>query len=306
MKISKEPYHIPVLLEESLEGLSIQPSGIYLDLTYGGGGHTKGLLSRLGKGGRVYGFDQDSDAMLNLPDDDRFTFVLSNFRFVQNFMDYHKAPQVDGILADLGVSWHHFDDADRGFSFRFDAPLDMRMNNRSSMTAAKLLNTYTEAALAEIFRKYGEISNARRLACAVVRHRFKAPFQTTADLLACAQAVGIKHDNKKYLAQVFQAIRIEVNDELQALCEMLVQAPKLLKPGGRIAVITYHSLEDRMVKNYFKTGNIDGESHPDMYGKVNLPMRPVNHKVIKPSVDEVTRNPRSRSAKLRIAEKLSL
>ena len=275
-------YHVPVMLHESLEGLDIQPSGVYVDVTFGGGGHSREILNRLNDEGELYGFDQDADAEKNIPADSRFVFVRSNFRYLYNFMRYHGvAGEVDGLLADLGVSSHHFDDKDRGFSFRFDGALDMRMNTRAGQTAADIVNTYTEEQLADLFYLYGELKVARKLASVLVRSR------------------EIK---KKFLAQVFQALRIEVNDEMRALREMLQQTLQVLKPGGRLVVITYHSLEDRLVKNFLKTGNFEGKAEQDFFGNIRSPFRLVNNKVIVPSDEEIERNPRSRSAKLRIAE----
>ncbi|MDR3193714.1 MAG: 16S rRNA (cytosine(1402)-N(4))-methyltransferase RsmH [Tannerella sp.] len=296
-------YHIPVLFEESLEGLQIRPDGVYADLTFGGGGHSRGMLARLGSRGRLYGFDQDADAEANIPTDGRFVFVRSNFRYLSNFLRYHGETQVDGILADLGVSSHHFDDETRGFSFRFDGALDMRMNKCAGRTAADVLNTCSETALAECLSAYGELKNARRLAARIVELRAAKPFRTTEDLLAALPLPAGRDRERKFLAQVFQALRIEVNDELQALRDMLEQTLRVLKPGGRMAVITYHSLEDRFVKHFFRTGNVEGRGEQDFFGNRLTPFVPVNHKVITPSEEEIARNPRARSAKLRIAEK---
>ncbi|MCD7976869.1 MAG: 16S rRNA (cytosine(1402)-N(4))-methyltransferase RsmH [Tannerellaceae bacterium] len=297
-------YHIPVMLEESLEGLAIQPDGVYVDVTFGGGGHSREILKRLGKRGRLYGFDQDADAEQNIPADPRFVFVRSNFRYLYQFMRYHDAlEQVDGLLADLGVSSHHFDDKDRGFSFRFDGQLDMRMNTRAGLTAADILNTYTAEKLADIFYFYGELKTARKIAAAVVRAREAKNIETIEELLDIIRPFGGKDKEKKFLAQVFQALRIEVNNEMTALKEMLEQALKVLKPGGRLVVITYHSLEDRLVKNFLKTGNFQGKMEQDFFGNINSPFRLVNNKVIIPGDREIEENPRSRSAKLRIAEK---
>lgn len=298
-------YHIPVLLEESLEGMNIVPDGTYVDVTFGGGGHSRAILKRLGDDGCLYGFDQDADAEKNIPDDEHFIFVRSNFRYLYNFMRYHgEVGNVDAVLADLGVSSHHFDDKDRGFSFRFDGALDMRMNTRAGATAADVLNEYTEEALADLFYLYGELKTARKLASAVVRYRSEKKIEMIADLLEIAKPFVGKEKEKKVLAQIFQALRIEVNDEMRALREMLLGTLKILKPGGRLVVITYHSLEDRLVKNFIKTGNFEGKVEQDFFGNVASPFKTVNNKVIVPSAEEIQRNPRSRSAKLRIAEKL--
>lgn len=298
-------YHVPVMLSESLEGLDIQPSGVYVDVTFGGGGHSREILNRLDGSGKLYGFDQDADAEHNVPADERFTFVRSNFRFLYNFMRYHgEAGSVDGLLADLGVSSHHFDDKDRGFSFRFDGALDMRMNTRAGQTAADIVNTYTEEALADLFYLYGELKVARKLASLLVRSRESRKIETIADFLEVIKPFTGKDKEKKFLAQVFQALRIEVNDEMRALKEMLQQTLQVLKPGGRLVVITYHSLEDRLVKNFLKTGNFEGKSEQDFFGNFKSPFKLVNNKVVVPSEKEIERNPRSRSAKLRIAEKL--
>ncbi|WP_298552085.1 16S rRNA (cytosine(1402)-N(4))-methyltransferase RsmH [uncultured Parabacteroides sp.] len=296
-------YHVPVMLHESLEGLDIQPSGVYVDVTFGGGGHSREILSRLDNEGELYGFDQDADAEKNIPADSRFVFVRSNFRYLYNFMRYHGvAGEVDGLLADLGVSSHHFDDKDRGFSFRFDGALDMRMNTRAGQTAADIVNTYTEEQLADLFYLYGELKVARKLASVLVRSRETKKIETIADFLEVIKPFTGKDKEKKFLAQVFQALRIEVNDEMRALREMLQQTLQVLKPGGRLVVITYHSLEDRLVKNFLKTGNFEGKTEQDFFGNIKSPFRLVNNKVIVPSDEEIERNPRSRSAKLRIAE----
>ena len=297
-------YHIPVMLNECMEGLAIKPDGVYVDVTFGGGGHSKEILSRLGKKGTLYGFDQDADAENNIPEDDRFDFVRSNFRYLSNFMRFHGETEIDGLLADLGVSSHHFDDKDRGFSFRFQGMLDMRMNTRAGKTAADILNTYTEEALSTLFYLYGELKNSRKLASVIVRARETKPLVTTDEFLALITPYIGKDKEKKMLAQVFQALRIEVNDEMRALREMLQQAMHLLKPGGRLVVMTYHSLEDRLVKNFFKSGNFEGTISQDFFGNIQSPFRLINNKVITPSSEEVEVNPRSRSAKLRIAEKL--
>ena len=311
MITTAETYHVPVLLEESVGGLDIKPDGIYVDVTFGGGGHSREILRHLGPQGRLFGFDQDEDAERNIVDDERFTFVRSNFRYLRNWMRYYGVEQIDGLLADLGVSSHHFDDETRGFSFRFDAPLDMRMNKRSGMTAADILNDYSEEQLADIFYLYGELKNARRIAATIVKARVGKPIVTTNDLL---QVLGISDANgqssmvngqwKKDAAKLFQALRIEVNHEMDALKEMLSAARDLLKAGGRLSVITYHSLEDRMVKNMMRAGNLEGKVVQDFFGCTASPFRQIGGKVIVPSDEEQQQNPRSRSAKLRIAEKV--
>lgn len=297
-------YHVPVMLRESLEGLDIQPGGVYVDVTFGGGGHSRAILERLDADGQLYGFDQDADAEHNIPADPRFTFVRSNFRYLYNFMRYYgDAGEVDGLLADLGVSSHHFDDKDRGFSFRFDGALDMRMNTRAGQTAADIINNYPVEALADLFYLYGELKVSRKLAAVLARAREEKKIVTIGDFLEVIKPFTGRDKEKKFLAQVFQALRIEVNDEMKALREMLQSALRVLKPGGRLVVITYHSLEDRLVKNFLKTGNFEGKSEQDFFGNVQSPFRLVNNKVMVPSDEEVERNPRSRSAKLRIAEK---
>ena len=298
-------YHIPVLLRESVDGLDIQPDGVYVDVTFGGGGHSKEILSRLGAKGHLYSFDQDADAEKNIVNDDRFTFVRSNFRYIENWMQYYGVEHIDGLLADLGVSSHHFDDETRGFSFRFDAPLDMRMNNRAGKTAAEVLNDYTEEQLADVFYLYGELKDARRIARAIVKARQQERIETTGQLL---QVLGIHVDShnsqwKKDMAKIYQALRIEVNHEMDALREMLKGATCLLREGGRLSVITYHSLEDRIVKNVMKSGNAEGRVEQDFFGRFHSPFKSVN-KVTVPSEQEQTENPRSRSAKLRIAERI--
>ncbi len=297
-------YHVPVLLNESIEGLNINPKGIYADMTFGGGGHSRAILEKLGEYGKLFGFDQDEDAEKNILDDKRVTFVRSNFCFLANFMAWHGVEQLDGILADLGVSSHHFDDETRGFSFRFNAPLDMRMNKRAGKTAAEILNTYSPEALADIFYLYGELRNSRQIANAIVKLRIHKKIHTTNDFLEVLNPFFGREKEKKYLAQAFQALRIEVNGEMETLKTMLSQALRILKPGGRLVVITYHSLEDRIVKNFFKTGNFEGNQEKDFYGNILTPFRQINNKVIVPSQEEIERNPRSRSAKLRIVEKL--
>lgn len=302
---SELEYHVPVLLHESLEGMDIHPDGVYVDVTFGGGGHSREILRRLGDEGRLYGFDQDADAEQNIPDDERFVFVRSNFRYLYNFMRYYdEVGEVDALLADLGVSSHHFDDRERGFSFRFEGSLDMRMNTRAGQTATDVLNNYTEEQLADVFYLYGELKNARRLAAAVVAYRTgKKPILTSGDLLEIVTPFIGRDKEKKFLAQVFQALRIEVNDEMRALREMLGASLRVLRPGGRLVVITYHSLEDRLVKNFLKTGNFEGKVEQDFFGNVRSPFKLLSGKVITPSKEEIERNPRSRSAKLRIAEK---
>lgn len=303
MNETQPTYHIPVLLQESIEGMNLQPNGIYVDMTFGGGGHSKEILRQGDSSIRLFSFDQDADAEKNIVDDSRFTFVRSNFRYLYNFLRYHQVEQVDGILADLGVSSHHFDDSERGFSFRFDGNLDMRMNKRAGITAADVVNTYDEERLANIFYLYGELKNSRKLASAIAKARNEKAIKTIGDFLEIVKPMFGREREKKELAKVFQALRIEVNQEMEALKEMLYAAAEALKPGGRLVVITYHSLEDRMVKNIMKTGNIEGKAEQDFFGNVQTPFRVVNNKVIVASNEEVERNPRSRSAKLRIAEK---
>lgn len=303
MAIKADIYHVPVLKTESVDGLDISPSGVYVDVTFGGGGHSREILSRLGPEGRLFGFDQDADAEANIMDDPRFTFVRSNFRYLKNWMMYYGISSIDGLLADLGVSSHHFDDAGRGFSFRFDAPLDMRMNKRDGMTAADILNRYDEERLADVFYLYGELKNSRRLAAAVTQARAAAPITTTNDLLKATAPLMKREREKKDVTKMFQALRIEVNHEMDALRQMMGAAIELLKPGGRLAVITYHSLEDRIVKNFIRSGNAGGKVAQDFYGRTVSPLRAVNNKVITPDDAELESNPRSRSAKLRIAEK---
>lgn len=297
-------YHIPVLLKESVDGLDINPDGVYVDVTFGGGGHSREILSRLGDNGHLFSFDQDADAENNIVDDPRFTFVHSNFRWLSNWMRYYDIEHIDGLLADLGVSSHHFDDAERGFSFRYDAPLDMRMNREGGKTAADIVNDDTEEHLADIFYLYGELRRSRQIAAAIVKARQRKPILTTQDFLQVVNPLFRREKEKKDMARLFQALRIEVNHEMQALSEMLTSATRLLAKGGRLSVITYHSLEDRMVKNIMKSGNVNGKVEEDpVYGRKASPYNLVNNKVIVPSDEEVERNPRSRSAKLRIAEK---
>ena len=305
-----ETYHVPVLLNESIEGLNIHPNGIYVDVTFGGGGHSREILSRLKEGCSLYSFDQDADAELNISkmglsndQTDRFTFVRSNFRYLKNWMRYYNIDHIDGLLADLGVSSHHFDDETRGFSFRFDAPLDMRMNKRAGRTAADILNEEDEEKLANILYLYGEIKQSRRIASAIVKARAQLEFKSTNELLTIIEPFFSHAREKKDMAKMFQALRIEVNHEMDALREMLLAATDLLSPGGRLSVITYHSLEDRMVKNIMKSGNIEGKVKQDFYGKRETPFKLINNKVITASNAEQEQNPRSRSAKLRIAEK---
>lgn len=309
-----ETYHVPVLLKESVDGLNIQSGGVYVDVTFGGGGHSSEILSRLDEQAHLYSFDQDADAEQNVMrsevgaerrfvDDPRFTFVRSNFRYLKNWMRYYGVESIDGLLADLGVSSHHFDDESRGFSFRFDAQLDMRMNKRAGKTAADIVNDYDEEALANLFYLYGEIKQSRRLAAAIVKARSQQRIATTQDLLGILEPIFKREREKKDLAKVFQALRIEVNHEMDALKEMLKSATELLKPRGRLSVITYHSLEDRIVKNIMKTGNVEGKRIQDFYGRIETPFTLINNKVIVPSENEQQENPRSRSAKLRIAEK---
>ena len=310
-----EAYHVPVLLSESIDGLDIKSGGVYVDVTFGGGGHSSEILRRLNGTGHLYSFDQDEDAERNLErsevrgavsqaDGGNFTFVRSNFRYLKNWMRYYGVEQLDGVLADLGVSSHHFDDADRGFSFRFDGPLDMRMNKRSGRTAADIINEADESKLADIFFLYGELKSARRIAAALVKARSVHRIETTQDFMAAVEPFFRREREKKEMAKLFQALRIEVNHEMDALRDMLKAATELIRPGGRLSVITYHSLEDRIVKNIMKTGNVEGRQEQDFFGRVETPFRLVNNKVIVPSDAEQAENPRSRSAKLRIAEKV--
>lgn len=301
-------YHIPVLLKDSVDGLAVKEGGVYVDVTFGGGGHSREIINRLPKGARLFSFDQDADAEQNVAalgdTEGKFTFVRSNFRYLKNWMRYYNIEHIDGILADLGVSSHHFDDETRGFSFRFDAPLDMRMNKRAGTTAADILNKYDEERLADIFFLYGELRNARKIARDIVKARQTKQIATTQDLIDITGRMFAREREKKEMAKVFQALRIEVNHEMDALKEMLYAATELLRPGGRLSVITYHSLEDRMVKNIMKTGNIEGKTKQDFFGRIETPYRLVNNKVIAPTQEEQDMNPRSRSAKLRIAEKI--
>lgn len=302
--VTADGYHVPVLLNESIDALCLKPGGVYVDVTFGGGGHSREILRRLDPTARLFSFDQDADAERNVPEGcDGFTFVRSNFRYLKNWMRYYDIDHIDGLLADLGVSSHHFDDAERGFSFRFDAPLDMRMNKRAGKTAADIVNTYSEEQLADVFFLYGELKNSRRIAAALVKARQQAEIKTTKDFLAAVEPFFKREREKKDMARLFQALRIEVNHEMDALREMLLAATELLAPGGRLSVITYHSLEDRMVKNIMKSGNVEGKVQQDFFGRIETPFRLVNNKVILPSEQEQEENPRSRSAKLRIAEK---
>ncbi len=304
--MSKEDqvYHIPVLFKESIDALNIDADGTYVDVTFGGGGHSRGILEKLQNGtGMLYSFDQDLDAEANCPENDHFTFVRSNFRYLRNFLRYHNVEKVDGILADLGVSSHHFDDEERGFSFRFEGPLDMRMNKRAGMTAADILNNYDEERLADIFYLYGELKNSRKIAKLIVKARAEQPLKKIEEFLSIIKPLFNREREKKELAKVFQALRIEVNQEMAALKEMLHAATRMLRPSGRLVVITYHSLEDRLVKNLMKTGNFEGKLDQDFFGNITSPYKLVNRKVIVASNDELACNPRARSAKLRIAEK---
>lgn len=302
--MTENVYHIPALLNECIEGLSIKPNGVYVDATFGGGGHSRAIISKLGETGHLYGFDQDQDTMVNAINDPRFTFVYSNFAYITNFMRFYDVKQVDGILADLGVSFHHFDESDRGFSFRLDGTLDMRMNQRGGKDARWILANYSEEQLSQIFYLYGELKNSRKLANAIVKFRQNKSINTTGELLDIVRPFIKPAQEKKELAQVFQALRIEVNNEIDVLKSLLSQTTKVLKPGGRIVILTYHSLEDRLVKNFLKSGNIEGNLEKDFFGKINSPFKLINNKVIVASNEEVERNPRARSAKLRIAEKL--
>lgn len=322
MAKTAETYHVPVLLKESVDGLHIKPNGIYVDVTFGGGGHSREIFSRLGADGHLFSFDQDADAENNIfedrgdakdcsneqkgkrfVDDSRFTFIRSNFRFLKNWMQFYGIEQIDGLLGDLGVSSHHFDDESRGFSFRFDAPLDMRMNKRAGKTAADIVNEYDEEQLANLFYIYGELKKSRRIASALTNARRQKPIATTSDFISAVEPLFKREREKKDMAKLFQALRIEVNHEMTALKEMLMAATDVMKPGGRLSIITYHSLEDRIVKNIMKTGNIEGKVEQDFFGHIDSPYKLINNKVIVPSEEEQSQNPRSRSAKLRIAER---
>ena len=298
-------YHIPALLSETINGLNIREDGIYVDVTFGGGGHSRAIMSKLGKHGRLLGMDQDLDSRANALDDSRFTFVHGNFSFLKNFVRFYGIDALDGILADLGVSFHHFDDSERGFSFRQDSRLDMRMNQKATIDATTVLATYSEEQLASVLYLYGELKQSRRMASAIVKARSEGDIDTTSKLTQVVMPFIRKSQEKKELAQVFQALRIEVNHEIDVLKSLLQQSLEVLKPGGRLVVITYHSLEDRLVKNFMRSGNVEGKIEKDFYGRVNTPWRLVNNKVITASDEEVERNPRSRSAKLRIAEKIA-
>ena len=301
--MEKIAYHIPALLHPTIDGVVTRVDGTYIDATFGGGGHSSELLSRLDANGRLFSFDQDIDALANKIDDPRFCFVHSNFRYLRQFMRYYGVSGIDGLIADLGVSFHHFDMAQRGFSFRFDAPLDMRMNSEAPLTAAQVVNTYDFDSLVRIFKLWGELPNARQLANAIINRRTIRELRSTVELAELLSPYLGRDKEKKEMAKVFQALRIEVNDEMGALKDMLVAAQDLLVVGGRIAILTYHSIEDRIVKNFFKSGNIDGEIEKDFYGRKQCKLKVVNSKVITADEDEVARNPRARSAKLRIAEK---
>ncbi len=303
--MSPDVYHIPALLKETIQGLDIKPDGIYVDVTFGGGGHSRAIVDKLSTAGHLYGFDQDADARQNAIDDSRFTFVYSNFKFLRNFLRYYNVDGVDGILADLGVSFHHFDDPERGFSFRWEGPLDMRMNRNAARSAAWYVNNWSEEQLADAFYLYGELKNARRFATAIVKARNEAPIETVEALLAAVNPLINPKKEKKELAQVFQALRIVVNGEIEALSAFLQQSLKVLKPGGRLVIITYHSLEDRLVKNFMRAGNLEGKVEQDFYGRRMSPLKLLTSKPIVASEEEVERNPRARSAKLRIAEKIS-
>ena len=303
--MESEVYHIPALLSETIEALQVRPDGVYVDATFGGGGHSMAIMERLSLSGHLYSFDQDDEAVSRAPKDERFTIVYSNFRFLRNFMRYYGVESVDGVLGDLGVSFHHFDAAERGFSFRQDAPLDMRMNRHGARTAADLLATLSEEELANVLYLYGELKQSRRMASAIVKSREAGkPVHTTGELLELIKPMINPRQEKKELAMVFQALRIAVYGELTALEEFLMQACELLKPGGRLAIITYHSLEDRLVKNFMRSGNIRGEVEKDFFGRSASPLKMLGSKPIVPSAEEVERNPRSRSAKLRVAVKL--
>ncbi len=302
--MSEEVYHIPALLPETLEALNINPEGIYVDVTYGGGGHSRAIMECLNENGHLYSFDQDEDAVKRAFVDPRFTIVYSNFRFLSNFLQYHKVKAIDGLLGDLGVSFHHFDDKDRGFSFRFEGALDMRMNQKAKRTAAWIIANYSEEQLADVFYLYGELKNARKLASVIVKARSQSPIETIERLLEVVKPLINPRQEKKELAMLFQALRIEVNGEIDVLKKLLQQALDALKPGGRLAIITYHSLEDRLVKNFMRTGNLRGEIEKDFFGRNQSPIKLLTSKPIVPSDEEVERNPRSRSAKLRVAQKL--
>ncbi len=322
--MSEQPYHIPALLKESVDGLNIKPDGIYVDVTFGGGGHTREILRRLSEKGRLFVFDQDAEAMVNLPDDNRVTFIHANFRYLYNNLKYEfvKAgleltdgvPLVDGIIADLGVSFHDFDTADRGFSFRFDAPLDMRMNREARLTASAILNTYTKEKLRDLLYVYGEVKNANNIVHKIIKARSAASVETVKQFLVALGIQFVENDglievrpnDKKELSRIFQSLRIEVNGEMDALNEMLTQTSRVIRPGGRLSVITYHSLEDRMVKNYMRNGQTMGECEKDQFGNLLSAFKPINNKPIVADEAEVEANPRSRSAKLRLGERTNL
>jgi 16S rRNA (cytosine1402-N4)-methyltransferase len=294
-------YHIPALLNETIEGLNINPDGIYVDVTFGGGGHSREILKHLSKKGKLLGFDQDEDAIKNQIIDPRFIFVRSNFLYLKNFLRYHNIDKVDGILADLGVSSHHFDEAERGFSFRFDGLLDMRMNTKSPLTAAVLLNTYSEEQLADVFYLYGEMRNSRKIAKTIVNARSATPFNKIFPFVEVLKPFLSRENEKKDMARIFQALRIEVNKEMDVLKALLEQSLEVLNPEGRLVVLTYHSLEDRLVKNFFRSGNFEGKLEKDFFGNILAPLKALNNKVIIADEAEIQRNPRARSAKLRIA-----
>ena len=304
MSTDNTTYHIPVLLESAVNELDIQPSGTYCDLTFGGGGHSRHILSKLGAEGRLYSFDQDRDTLLNAPDDERFNYVESNFRFLRSALRLRGVDKVDGILADLGVSSHHFDEVGRGFSFRGEGPLDMRMNQRGGRTAADVVNTYDADSLARVLKEYGELDTTWKIASCIERAREKEPITTTAQLVEAVRPCTPKRDESKFLTKLFQALRIEVNGEMEALKMALEQSLKLLKPGGRLVVIAYHSLEDRLVKNFMRSGNFEGKIKQDFFGRAEQPFEVVTRKAVVPSDEEIARNPRSRSTKLRAAIKL--
>lgn len=296
-------YHLPVLLKESIDGLNIKPNGVYVDATFGGGGHSREILKRL-KTGKLIGFDQDEDAIRNVPEDERFIFVRHNFRFLKNFLKYHGFEAIDGLIADLGVSSHHFDSPHRGFSFRFDSELDMRMNTKSGFSAKDVVNNYTVDQLLRVFWQYGELKNARKLTNSICTYRSQQAIGTIRDFLDAIAECLPKFNENQYLAKVFQALRIEVNQEIENLKELLVQATEMLSPQGRLSVISYHSLEDRAVKIFFRNGRFENVMEKDLYGNILRPLKPVNTKVIVPTAEEIERNNRSRSARLRIAEKM--
>ena len=300
--MEKEIYHIPALLTESIDALNINACGSYVDATFGGGGHSRAILQRLGPAGHLYGFDRDIDALQNAPDDSRFTFVHSDYRFIPNFLHYYGCDKVDGILADLGVSFHHFDSGERGFSFREDAPLDMRMNQKGERTAARIIAEASPERLESIFRAYTDLKRPRILVNAIVKARSVSPILTTAQLTDALTPALNPRNLKKDLAQAFQALRIETNDELHSLQRLLLNSLSVLKPGGRFAIITYHSIEDRMVKNFFRSGNLEGIVEQDFYGRVLTPWKLITRNPVVPSEQEIELNPRSRSAKLRVAE----